>query len=401
MLLWPALAGLMLMFACKLPGKVGEIISKSTSLTSSPQAGAQVTGSATVYPPVGGTSVNGTAYPGAVATTAPVVEEPTTYPGAYMPTAPGQPTTYPGVGQGAMDTTTPGLYPEALLTSPSPTTVITGSTATVGASPSPTITVGGSPESSSNLGTPSVTPTPTPGNASPTATLLSGLSPTPSQTQSGEYPGFSTPLPTTTESGLYPGSTTEFPTGAGVTPGLSPTAGFSLTETPSSLFATPTSLPTITPTIFETPTASPTITLTPTPTRFLTPTPTLTRTPTLTSTPLPLPPWVSTQLRASDPHAVQLVSGRVQLIMFFAYWNGPCQAMAPVVQGVEREYNTRMNFIYLDIDDPATEVFQRQLGFDAEPQFFLLDQLGIVLQEWQGYVTVDEFRAAFEAALSP
>jgi thioredoxin-related protein len=73
--------------------------------------------------------------------------------------------------------------------------------------------------------------------------------------------------------------------------------------------------------------------------------------------------------------------------------------MAPVVQGVEKEYIGRVNFIYLDIDDPATDLFKQQLRYRVEPHFFLLDEHGKVLQQWVGYVTVEQFRQALDSAL--
>jgi thioredoxin-related protein len=35
----------------------------------------------------------------------------------------------------------------------------------------------------------------------------------------------------------------------------------------------------------------------------------------------------------------------------------------------------------------------------VEPHFFLLDAHGKVLQQWVGYVTVEQFRQALDAAL--
>lgn len=75
--------------------------------------------------------------------------------------------------------------------------------------------------------------------------------------------------------------------------------------------------------------------------------------------------------------------------------------MAPIVQDVEREYQGRAGFIYLDVDDPATKDFRRKLGFRVEPQFFLLDGQGRVLREWTGYVTAAQLRQALNAALNP
>ena len=53
-----------------------------------------------------------------------------------------------------------------------------------------------------------------------------------------------------------------------------------------------------------------------------------------------------------------LATGKPQLIEFFAFWSGPSLAMSPIVKGVEKEYARRVNFVYLDIDDPATKIFK-------------------------------------------
>ena len=50
--------------------------------------------------------------------------------------------------------------------------------------------------------------------------------------------------------------------------------------------------------------------------------------------------------------------------------------MAPVVHGLEAEYTDRMNFVYLDVDDPNTQELQNALGRRAQPEFYLLDADG-------------------------
>jgi len=96
---------------------------------------------------------------------------------------------------------------------------------------------------------------------------------------------------------------------------------------------------------------------------------------------------------------VKLASGKVQLVEFFAFWSGPSQAMAPLVQALEEAYAGEVNFIYLDIDDPDVTTFERELRFRLEPHFFLLDGQGRVLRQWVGYVTTAELQAAIEDAL--
>jgi thioredoxin-related protein len=74
--------------------------------------------------------------------------------------------------------------------------------------------------------------------------------------------------------------------------------------------------------------------------------------------------------------------------------------MAPIVHGLESQYSDRMNFVYLDIDDPATNEFKQALGYRVQPHFFLLDGEGNVLMQWLGAVSEDELAMEFESALN-
>ena len=73
--------------------------------------------------------------------------------------------------------------------------------------------------------------------------------------------------------------------------------------------------------------------------------------------------------------------------------------MAPVVHGLEAEYYDKVKFAYLDIDDPANDGFKRTLGFRGQPQFFLLDGNGEILQQWYGSVSVESFRTTLDEHL--
>jgi hypothetical protein len=73
--------------------------------------------------------------------------------------------------------------------------------------------------------------------------------------------------------------------------------------------------------------------------------------------------------------------------------------MAPVVHGLEAEYYGRINFAFLDADDPATQSFQQDLGFRVQPEFYLVDGQGQVIKKWVGYVSVDDFKSAFHQTL--
>ena len=69
--------------------------------------------------------------------------------------------------------------------------------------------------------------------------------------------------------------------------------------------------------------------------------------------------------------------------------------MAPMVHGLEAKYFGRIRFAYLDADDPRTLEFQKSLGFYYQPEVYLLDPSGTVLQKWVGFTTDVEFEQVF------
>ncbi len=73
--------------------------------------------------------------------------------------------------------------------------------------------------------------------------------------------------------------------------------------------------------------------------------------------------------------------------------------MKPVVHGLEALYGDRIGFVYLDIDDPATQPLKTELGYRVQPHFFLVDGEGHILASWLGPVSQADFVSAFEAAL--
>ena len=71
--------------------------------------------------------------------------------------------------------------------------------------------------------------------------------------------------------------------------------------------------------------------------------------------------------------------------------------MNPVVNGLQQEYDGRVTFTLVDIDDPNSKELKQKYGFRAQPYFVLLDGDGNVVKTWFGLVPVEEFRSAFDA----
>ena len=73
--------------------------------------------------------------------------------------------------------------------------------------------------------------------------------------------------------------------------------------------------------------------------------------------------------------------------------------MAPIVHGLESEYSGRVNFVYLDVDNPDNSDFKKQLGYKYQPHFVLVDGEGRVLQQWLGPVSAEDFKTAIDTYL--
>ena len=66
-----------------------------------------------------------------------------------------------------------------------------------------------------------------------------------------------------------------------------------------------------------------------------------------------------------------------------------------MVHGLEAKYYGRIRFAYLDADDPQTQDFQRSLGFYYQPELYLLDAEGEVLEKWVGLTSQEDLETAF------
>ena len=69
------------------------------------------------------------------------------------------------------------------------------------------------------------------------------------------------------------------------------------------------------------------------------------------------------------------------------------------MHGLEAQWGDKIQFVYLDIDDPRTTPFKQQFGYRYQPHFFLLDGQGNVVAQWVGYVTEEDLVSAFRQVL--
>jgi hypothetical protein len=104
---------------------------------------------------------------------------------------------------------------------------------------------------------------------------------------------------------------------------------------------------------------------------------------------------VRARIQATDPREFQIVSGHPQLVEFFTYDTPASRSMAPIMNTLENRYLDQIGFVYLDLEDPANSMFKSMLKGRVAPFFYLLDSQGVLIQEWQGFVPLESFEAAF------
>ena len=59
---------------------------------------------------------------------------------------------------------------------------------------------------------------------------------------------------------------------------------------------------------------------------------------------------------------------------FYAEWCEVCKEMAPKVDGIKNEYETDINFVFLNIDNPKWEKYIRNFNVNGIPQVNLFDK---------------------------
>jgi thioredoxin-like negative regulator of GroEL len=73
--------------------------------------------------------------------------------------------------------------------------------------------------------------------------------------------------------------------------------------------------------------------------------------------------------------------------------------MKPIVHGLEKQYNGKLDVLYFDISDAKTSDVQRKLKFSSTPHLILLKKNGERVTEWIGVTPEEKLKGAIEALL--
>ena len=96
--------------------------------------------------------------------------------------------------------------------------------------------------------------------------------------------------------------------------------------------------------------------------------------------------------RSIDPDGLALAeagqAGQPTLVWFHADWCHVCQQVKPDVVNLGQEFEGKVKFVRLNVDDPASRSAVQRYGVRATPTFVLLDNAGQVKSNvpgWPGY----------------
>jgi thiol-disulfide isomerase/thioredoxin len=105
--------------------------------------------------------------------------------------------------------------------------------------------------------------------------------------------------------------------------------------------------------------------------------------------------WV--HMDATDPISFKIASGKYQLVELMAFWCEECRNLNPILKGLEKEWGEKVNFVFLNVDDPLnSENLNKLSRFNVVPQLMLLDGDGKIVKEWVGSVPSETIQKELE-----
>ncbi len=86
-----------------------------------------------------------------------------------------------------------------------------------------------------------------------------------------------------------------------------------------------------------------------------------------------------------------------ELVDYFATWCGPCHAMNPIIEDVEKEYTGKLKLSKVDVDQNQDQA--AQFGVMSIPTYIVLKN-GKELDRKVGALTKDKFKTWLDSCLS-
>ncbi len=103
--------------------------------------------------------------------------------------------------------------------------------------------------------------------------------------------------------------------------------------------------------------------------------------------------------RVAMPYEEAMANSKPTLVEFYADWCSSCQAMATTVEALRDRYGDDINFVMLDIDDPARSAQVQTYGVTGVPHFVTLDANQVIADSTVGRVPAQVLSQTFDRLL--
>ncbi len=101
-----------------------------------------------------------------------------------------------------------------------------------------------------------------------------------------------------------------------------------------------------------------------------------------------------------NPEPYQIVDqGKPHFVEFGAWWCSPCNQMRPSIRRMEAQYQDRVDFHILNVDDISTHDLAARYDVTAIPTIVLLDAQGQTFKILVGYQTEDQLVTVLDELL--
>ena len=84
-----------------------------------------------------------------------------------------------------------------------------------------------------------------------------------------------------------------------------------------------------------------------------------------------------------DPE-IAFINNKPTFLEFYAEWCEVCKEMAPKISGLKEQYDKEVNFVFLNVDNPAWGKYIKKFDVNGIPQVNIFDRSGNLISTFIG-----------------